>query len=180
MWARSPFSNLLAAGLKEETHRNVHVSHFWQLSAPEELDPPQTPDIHGSWKSLSPPAARPQRASACAPAWNVFATVSPGLGSSELCGSGDTAQPAPPLCAPPPGDAAPPLPGLRVLRWSERGPAPSCCSLQPTTQEENIQINYKQIHHYLRCQNLYEISINLLNKYNKNQSIVVINNTWSC
>lgn len=78
--------------------------------------PPQTPDICGLWKWLSPPAVRRQRASACAPAWNVFATDSPGLCSSGLCGSGGTAPPAPPLCAPPPGDAVPPLPGLRVLR----------------------------------------------------------------
>lgn len=108
MWVRSPFSNLLAAGLKDET-RGDTTSVICDNSS-------QTPDILGLWKRLSPPAERRQRASACAPAWNASATGSPGLGSSGLCGSGGTAPPAPPLFAPPPGDAVPPLPGLRVLR----------------------------------------------------------------
>lgn len=120
-----------------------HQSLLTTLSARGARRPPQTPDIRGLWKWLSPPAERRQRASACAPAWNVFATDSPELGSSGLCGSGGTAPPAPPLCAPPPGDAAPPLPGLRVLRWSERGPAPSSRSPQSRTKGEHITRNYK-------------------------------------
>lgn len=120
-----PISDLLAAGLKEETQENVTliISDKWRSLTS------QKSDLHGSEKCLSPPGVCPQHASACAPGWNAFATDSPGLGSSGLCGSGDTAPPAPPLCAPPPGDAAPPLPGLPVLRWSEQGPAASSCSL---------------------------------------------------
>lgn len=114
MWVRSPFSDLLAAGLKDETQGDT--TSVISDNSRAARRPPQTPDIRGLWKWLSPPAERRQRASACAPARNVFATDSPELGSSGLCGSGGTAPPAPPLCAPPPGDAVPPLPGLRALR----------------------------------------------------------------
>lgn len=115
MLVHSPFSDLLAAALKDETQENVTsiISDKYELTRSLTS---QTSDLHGFWKCLSPLGVRPQNASACAPGWNVFAIDSPGLGSSGLSGSGDTAPPVPPLCAPPPGDAAPPLPGLPVLR----------------------------------------------------------------
>lgn len=139
-----PFSNLLAAGLKDETQEKVTsiISDKYQLTRSLIS---QTSGLHGFWECISPLGVRPQHASACAPGWNVFATDSPGLGSSGLCGSGDTAPPVPPLCAPPPGDAAPPLPGLPVLRWSEQGPAASSCLLQSMPQGENVRKMYRSI-----------------------------------